>query len=236
MKLGKILLVLIVVLFTLPAMAQTGVTVTGRIVERGNNLPVEQATVRLLTGKDSTLVGGVVSSANGNFTLKNIKAGSYLLHVTFVGFEPTYQPLQITGKVNPVKIGNIELTDGAIQLGEAVVVGKANEVVVRNDTVEYNADSYKVTEGSVLEDLLKKMPGVEIASDGKVTVNGKEIKKIMIDGKEFFSDDPKVASKNLPAKMVDKVQVLDKKSDMAMMTGFDDGNEETVINLTVKPG
>ena len=188
MKLGKILLVLIVVLFTLPAMAQTGVTVTGRIVERGNNLPVEQATVRLLTGKDSTLVGGVVSSANGNFTLKNIKAGSYLLHVTFVGFEPTYQPLQITGKVNPVKIGNIELTDGAIQLGEAVVVGKANEVVVRNDTVEYNADSYKVTEGSVLEDLLKKMPGVEIASDGKVTVNGKEIKKIMIDGKEFFSE------------------------------------------------
>ena len=236
MKLGKILLVLIVVLFTLPAMAQTGVSVTGRIVERGNNLPVEQATVRLLTGKDSTLVGGVVSSANGNFTLKNIKAGSYLLHVTFVGFEPTYQPLQITGKVNPVKIGNIELTDGAIQLGEAVVVGKANEVVVRNDTVEYNADSYKVTEGSVLEDLLKKMPGVEIASDGKVTVNGKEIKKIMIDGKEVFSDDPKVASKNLPAKMVDKVQVLDKKSDMAMMTGFDDGNEETVINLTVKPG
>ena len=236
MKLGKILLVLIVVLFTLPAMAQTGVTVTGRIVERGNNLPVEQATVRLLTGKDSTLVGGVVSSANGNFTLKNIKAGSYLLHVTFVGFEPTYQPLQITGKVNPVKIGNIELTDGAIQLGEAVVVGKANEVVVRNDTVEYNADSYKVTEGSVLEDLLKKMPGVEIASDGKVTVNGKEITKLMIDGKEFFSDDPKVASKNLPAKMVDKVHVLDKKSDMAMMTGFDDGNEETVINLTVKPG
>lgn len=82
--------------------------------------------------------------------------------------------MQITGKVNPVKIGNIELTDGAIQLGEAVVVGKANEVVVENDTVEYNADSYKVTEGSVLEDLLKKMPGVEIASDGKVTVNGKD--------------------------------------------------------------
>jgi len=168
MKLGKILLVLIVTLFSLPSMAQTGVTVTGRIVEQGNNLPVEQATVRLLTGKDSTMVGGVVSSADGNFTLKNIKAGSYLLHVTFVGFEPTYQPLQITGKVNPVKTGNIELTDGAIQLGEAVVIGKANEVVVRNDTVEYNADSYKVTEGSVLEDLLKKMPGVEIASDGKV--------------------------------------------------------------------
>ena len=121
-------------------------------------------------------------------------------------------------------------------MGEAVVIGKAPEVTVRNDTVEYNADSYKVTEGSVLEDLLKKMPGVEVDSEGKITVNGKEVKKVMVDGKEFFSDDPKVASKNLPAKMIDKLQVLDKKSDMAQMTGFDDGEEETVINLTVKPG
>jgi len=87
-----------------------------------------------------------------------------------------------------------------------------------------------------LEDLLKKMPGVEVDSEGKITVNGKEVKKVMVDGKEFFSDDPKVASKNLPAKMIDKLQVLDKKSDMAQMTGFDDGEEETVINLTVKPG
>ena len=80
------------------------------------------------------------------------------------------------------------------------------------------------------------MPGVEVDSEGKITVNGKEVKKVMVDGKEFFSDDPKVASKNLPAKMIDKLQVLDKKSDMAQITGFDDGEEETVINLTVKPG
>ena len=133
-------------------------------------------------------------------------------------------------------MGKLALTDGAIQLGEAVVIGKAPEVTVRNDTMEYNADSYKTTEGSMLEDLLKKMPGVEVDSEGKITVNGKEIKKVLIDGKEFFSDDPKVASKNLPSKMIDKVQVLDKLSDMAKMTGFDDGEEETVINLTVKPG
>lgn len=237
MKLGKHLLGLCIVLFSLPAFAQQGgVDVTGTIIEQSNQEPIEQATVRLLSIKDSALVRGVASSRNGNFTLKNIKAGSYLLHISFVGFDPLYQPLRITGKTNPVNVGKLELSDGAIQLGEAVVIGKAAEVVVRNDTVEYNADSYKVTEGSVLEDLLKKMPGVEIDSDGKVTVNGKEIKKVMIDGKEFFSDDPKVASKNLPAKMIDKVQVLDKKSDMAIMTGFDDGEEETIINLTVKPG
>ncbi|WP_288207090.1 TonB-dependent receptor [uncultured Parabacteroides sp.] len=237
MKSGRYFLWLFLILFSLPAFAQRGgVDVTGTVVEEGNNEPIEQATVRLLNVKDSTMVGGVASSRNGNFTLKGIKAGSYLLHVSFVGFDPLYQPLRITGKNNPVNVGKLALSDGSIMLGEAIVIGKAPEVVVRNDTVEYNADSYKTTEGSVLEDLLKKMPGVEVDSEGKITVNGKEIKKVLIDGKEFFSDDPKVASKNLPTKMIEKVQVLDRLSDMARMTGFDDGDEETVINLTVKPG
>lgn len=95
------------------------------------------------------MVRGVVSARNGSFTLKNVKKGSYLLHITFIGYDPLYQPLQITGKKNPVNVGKLELSDGAIELGEAVVIGKAPEVTVRNDTVEYNADSYKVTEGSV---------------------------------------------------------------------------------------
>lgn len=237
MKSGKCLLMLLMILFSPMAFAQqSGVNVTGSVVEQGSDTPIEQATVRLLNVKDSAMVRGVVSARNGSFTLKNVKKGSYLLHITFIGYDPLYQPLQITGKKNPVNVGKLELSDGAIELGEAVVIGKAPEITVRNDTVEYNADSYKVTEGSVLEDLLKKMPGVEVDSEGKITVNGKEVKKVMVDGKEFFSDDPKVASKNLPAKMIDKLQVLDKKSDMAQMTGFDDGEEETVINLTVKPG
>lgn len=237
MKSGKCLLMLLMILFSPMAFAQqSGVNVTGSVVEQGSDTPIEQATVRLLNVKDSAMVRGVVNAHNGSFTLKNVKKGSYLLHITFIGYDPLYQPLQITGKKNPVNVGKLELSDGAIELGEAVVIGKAPEVTVRNDTVEYNADSYKVTEGSVLEDLLKKMPGVEVDSEGKITVNGKEVKKVMVDGKEFFSDDPKVASKNLPAKMIDKLQVLDKKSDMAQMTGFDDGEEETVINLTVKPG
>ena len=237
MKSGKCLLMLLMILFSPMAFAQqSGVNVTGSVVEQGSDTPIEQATVRLLNVKDSAMVRGVVSARNGSFTLKNVKKGSYLLHITFIGYDPLYQPLQITGKKNPVNVGKLELSDGAIELGEAVVIGKAPEVTVRNDTVEYKADSYKVTEGSVVEDLLKKMPGVEVDSEGKITVNGKEVKKVMVDGKEFFSDDPKVASKNLPAKMIDKLQVLDKKSDMAQMTGFDDGEEETVINLTVKPG
>ena len=237
MKSKRHLLILFLIMLTIPTLAQQrGVDITGTVIEKETNEPIEQATVRLLGEKDSAMIGGVATARNGRFTLKNIKRGNYLLHISYVGFEPLFQPLRITGKTDPIKLGKLALTDGAIQLGEAVVIGKAPEVSINNDTIIYNADSYKVTEGSMLEDLLKKMPGVEVDSEGKITVNGKEIKKILVDGKEFFSDDPKVASKNLPSKMIDKVQVLDKLSDMAKMTGFDDGEEETVINLTVKPG
>lgn len=215
---------------------QVKVNITGQVIEQTTQEPVEQATVRLLQPKDSSMIRGTVSANNGQFTLKGVRPGNYLLNISFVGFDPIYKTIRVTGKENPLKTGKLELSDASIRLAEAVVVGKAPEVSFRNDTIEYNADSYKLTEGSVLEDLLKKMPGVEVDSDGKITVNGKEITKIMVDGKEFFSNDPKVASKNLPAKMIDKLQVLDKKSDMAKMTGFDDGEEETVINLTVKPG
>ena len=185
MRLGKWLLWLCLAAFSPAIFAQqSGVEIKGTIVEQGSNAPIEQATVRLLSVTDSAMVRGVVSSKNGSFSLKNVKKGNYLLHVTFVGFDPLYQPLQVSGKKNPVNVGKLELNDGSIELGEAVVVGKAPEVSVRNDTIEYNADSYKVTEGSVLEDLLKKMPGVEVDSEGKITVNGKEVKKVMVDGKE----------------------------------------------------
>ena len=236
MKTRNYLFILFFIILTTSAYAQRSIEITGTIIEKSTNEPIEQATVRLLGEKDSSMIGGVATSRNGYFTLKNIKKGNYLLHISFVGYEPLFQPLRITGKTNTIKLGKLYLNDGSIQLGEAVIVGKAPEITVNNDTIIYNADSYKVSEGSMLEDLLKKMPGVEIDSEGKIKVNGKEIKKILIDGKEFFSDDPKVASKNLPSKMIDKVQVLDKLSDMAQMTGFDDGEEETVINLTVKPG
>jgi hypothetical protein len=212
------------------------VEIKGTVLEESTNEPVEQATIRLLNVSDSTLINGVATGRNGSFSIRDITPGTYLLSVTYVGFAPYYQPLQITGRTNPVNVGEIELSSGSIELREAVIIGKAAEVVVRNDTIEYNADSYKVTEGSVLEDLLKKMPGVEVSSEGSITVNGKSIKKIMVDGKEFFSDDPNVASKNLPADMIDKLQVVDRKSDMTRMTGFDDGEEETIINLTIKPG
>lgn len=240
MKGGRFLLFVMLIFLHVSVSAQNQrqrrVEVKGTIVEEETNVPVEQATVRLLSLRDSTLVGGAASERNGNFSLKNVSAGNYLLHISFIGFEPLYRSLQITGGTDPVNLGTLKLADGAMLLGDALVMGKAPEVIVRNDTIEYNADSYKVTEGSMLEDLLQKMPGVEIDDEGNVTVNGKSITKMLVDGKEFFSEDPKVASKNLPSNMIEKVQVLDRLSEMSQLTGFDDGEEETVINLTIKPG
>jgi hypothetical protein len=224
-------------LLSLPGKAQQNrkIEIKGTIIEKNSRQAVEAATIRLLSAKDSTMKAGVASESGGQFSLKDINPGTYLLHVSYIGLEPVYHPLRVTGASATVNAGEIEMQENSILLSETVVTAKAVEVTVKEDTVEYNADSYKVAEGSMLEDLLKKMPGVEVGTDGTVTVNGKQIRKILVDGKEFFSDDPKVAAKNLPAKMVEKVQTYDRRSDMAMMTGFDDGDEEAVINLMVRP-
>ena len=112
--------------------------------------------------------------------------------------------------------------------------GVRTAVVAKQDTIEFNAGSFKTAPNATVEELLKKLPGVEVGSDGSITSGGKSVTKILVDGKEFFNDDPKMASKNLPSDMVEKVQVVDRKSDLARLTGVDDGEEETVINLTVK--
>lgn len=210
--------------------------VRGNVVDEHTAQPIEYATVRIFQAKDSTLIKTGITGTDGSFFINGFQAGSYYMVVSNLGYADHKESFALTSGQLTKNYTKISLAESSIMLDEAVVIGKAPEVIVRNDTIEYNADSFKIPEGSALEDLLKKMPGVEVDADGKVTVNGKEIKKFMVDGKEFFSTDPKVASKNLPAKMFDKVQVLDKKSDMAEYTGFDDDEEETIINLTVKPG
>ncbi len=208
--------------------------VSGIILDGETNEPIPAATIRVLDPKDSTLVTGFSSGLEGKFSGR-VKLGNYLAQFTFVGYTEVYRPFTLSPDRASLHLDTIILYEGSILLDEAVVTAPLQELVVKGDTLEYNADYFKVTEVAVVEDLLKQMTGVEIDTDGTITVEGKEIKKILVDGKEFFSDDPKIASKNLPAKMVDKLQVLDNKSEMEKMTGFDDGEEEMVINLTVKP-
>ena len=214
--------------------AETGGSISGTLIDNGTKEPIPLANIRILK-PDSTFVTGKASDNNGRFSIP-VSNGSYIVHVSYIGYNDVYQNAQVTSSNANVRLGNIELSDDNILLSETVVTAKAPEIVVRGDTVEYNADSYKVTESAVLEDLLKKMPGVEVDSEGRITVNGRQIQKIMVDGEEFFSSDPKVASKNLPARMIDRLQVLERRTDISQMTGFDDGEEEAVINLTVRPG
>ncbi|MDR1437084.1 MAG: outer membrane beta-barrel protein [Candidatus Symbiothrix sp.] len=221
---------------SLSVFGQKNSTVSGILLDKSDNEPVISATVELLNAKDSVFVTGAISTLKGEFTLKNLPPGNYVLKVTYLGYLNMNRPLTLSGQPPSVDLGKLYLQANDILLQETVIEGQRPEVVVRNDTIEYDAASYKTTENAVVEDLLKKLPGVEVDKDGKITVNGKEVKKFMVEGKDFFSDDPQVASKNLPAGMVDKLQVLDRKSDMARMTGFDDGEEETIINLTIRPG
>ncbi len=222
-------------MFGLSLSAQNNGRITGKVIDQELKEAIPEANIRLLHKKDSTFYNGTATDLKGNFSI-NVPLGNYIVQVSYVGNHDFFKDVGLTRSNPNINLGTIELGMDNILLSDAVVTAKAAEIVVKGDTVEYNADSYKVTESAVLEDLFKKMPGVEVDKDGKVTVNGREITKIMVDGEEFFSSDPKVASKNLPAKMVDKIQVHDRRTDMSMMTGFDDGDEETVINLTVRPG
>jgi hypothetical protein len=214
---------------------QKNISLSGILLDKLDKEPVVAASVELLAAKDSSLVAGAISSNKGVFSLRNLSQGNYVLRISYVGYLTVTQPIALSGKRTGVQLDTLYLQTNDILLDEAIVEAKRPEVVVKNDTIEYDAASYKVTENAVVEDLLKKLPGAEVDKDGKITVNGKEIKRIMLDGKDFFSDDPQVASRNLPAEMVDKLQVLDRKSDMARMTGFDDGEEETIINLVIRP-
>lgn len=227
----------LLLLSTLSTFAQNKViSVSGRVIEADTKEPVEMATVQLLSLPDSAQAVGITTQKQGQFTLPKVKAGKYVLKVSFVGFLPEFIPVQLSDKTPIKNVGTVNLEPDAVMLSEAIITAEAPPVTVKADTTEYNASAYRVAEGSMLEDLVKKIPGAEVDKDGKITLNGKEIKKIMVDGKEFFSDDPKVSMKNLPANMVEKVKAYDKKSDMARITGIDDGDEEAVLDLTVKKG
>lgn len=226
----KIVVLLLILISTMVTYAGN---VSGRVVDSSKE-PMIQASIRLLAAKDSVYVTGTATNDNGRFRLQGVKSGKYILQATYVGYNPTYK--NITVGAENLRVGEIVMEESSIMLKETTVIGVKTPIKVMEDTVEYNADTYKTQPNAVVEDLLKRLPGVEVDSEGKITANGKEVTKILVDGKEFFSDDPKVASKNLPVNMVDKLQVVDRKSDLARLTGVDDGEDETVINLTVKKG
>ena len=215
--------------------AQGGkVTVSGLVWDSDLNEAMGQATVQLLSAKDSSFVNGGVTQMNGRFQLPAVKAGKYLLKVSFIGYQSQFKNLQLAANRPKHDVGRISLSADAIMMQEAVVVGHVAPVQMSEDTVVFNSAAYKVAEGSALEELVKKLPGAEVDDEGKITINGKSISKILIDGKEFFGDDQDMAMKNIPVEMVEKLKTYERQSDLARITGIDDGEEETVLDLSVK--
>ena len=217
-------------------LAQSGkVTVSGVVLDKEDNSPVMQATVQLLSLPDSTMAAGNVTNNNGRFSL-SVKPGKYVLKVSFVGYLTHMKEYRLSGSKPTLNVGKIALSSDAIMLSEATVTAEAPQVTVSGDTLGYNASAYRTPEGAMLEELVKKVPGAEVDDDGNVKINGKEVKKLLVDGKEFFGGDVKTGLQNLPVDMVDKIKAYDRQSDNARITGIDDGEEETVLDLTVKKG
>ena len=219
-------------LTTVSALAQR--TITGKVVEKDSREAAVQATVSLMSGKDSTIVANALTTVDGDFRLTAPKDGSYLLRVSYVGFKNVFRQVKVEEK--PVAMGTIAVEPDAIMLKETTVTGYMAKVTTKDDTIIYNAGAYRTPEGSVIEELVKKLPGAEVSDDGTVKINGKEVKKVLIDGKEFMTGDTKTAIKNLPTSIVERVKSYDEKSDLARVTGIDDGEEQTVLDFGLKKG
>lgn len=230
---NKLLTTLFALCLTLAASAQK-VTVSGTIVDSEGG-PLPGATV-VIMNPDSTQVTGQQTKSDGSFSISGVKVGKYLLRASFVGYKTAWRQLELTKKNKSMLLGEIVLDDNAKMLKEAQVTARAAQVEMKADTFVYNSDAFRIPEGSNFEALLKKFPGAEITEQGTIKINGKEVKKILVNEKEFFGNDTQMTLKNLPAKMVSKVKAYDRQSDYSRVTGIDDGEEETVLDLTVRKG
>ena len=208
-------------------------TVTGKVVEQDTQEAVIQATAALLTG--DKVVANAVTSTSGSFSIKAPKEGSYTLKVTYVGFK-TYSKKITIKEGKDYHAGTISLEPDAIMLKGATVTARAQKVTLKADTFVYNAAAFRTPEGSVAEELVRRLPGAEISDDGTIKINGKEVKKILVDGREFMTGDTKTAMKNLPTNIIDRIRAYDKQSDLARVSGIEDGEEETVLDFGIKQG
>ena len=215
------------------AYAQNSFTVKLKLVDDKTSEPVSFATASLTVKGQTTAEKYVLTDAEGNASLAKVKKGTYVFKAELMGYKSHEQEVTVDKNVD---LGVIKMSEDVKVLDAASVSAVGNPIVVKKDTIEYSASSFKTSDNDMLEELLKKLPGVEVEADGSITANGETITKIMIDGKSFFLDDPQLASKNIPAKLIEKVKVVEKKSDQALFTGIDDGDEETVIDLSLKPG
>ncbi|MGN1213353.1 MAG: carboxypeptidase regulatory-like domain-containing protein, partial [Bacteroidaceae bacterium] len=208
-------------------------SISGKITDKTTNEPIPMAGVRLMKA-DSTYVTGMATSELGIFIMKLEKGGNYIVKITSIGYKTEFRNISLDTKNKSAALGTIALEPSDFALKGATITAKAAKVEIKNDTFMYNASAYRVPEGAYLESLIDQLPGAEIDDNGTITINGKTVSQIRVDGKDFFKGDNSVAMKNLPADFVKKIKAYDKKSDYTEQTGIDDGNEETVLDLELK--
>ena len=227
----KVILLVVVLCVSVTTFAQR--TVTGKVVEQDTNEAVIQATAALLSGEK--VVANAVTNTSGGFSIKAPREGSYTLKITYVGFK-TYSKKITLKDGKDYRAGTITLEPDAIMLKGATVTAHASKVTLKADTFIYNASAYRTPEGSVVEELVKRLPGAEVGDDGTIKINGKEVKKILVDGKEFMTGDTKTALQNLPTNIIERIRSYDQQSDLSRVSGIQDGEEETVLDFGIKKG
>ena len=210
-------------------------TISGQLLDADLKEPMVQATIQLFTVTDSTFVGGAVSNERGNFIVQAPSAGTFRLRITTVGYQTIDREVTLR-RNESLDLGNLMMETESVMLQEAVVTGRAAQVIVRKDTIMYNPEAFRTPEGSAIEELIKRIPGAEVDEDGNITVNGKEVKKILLDGKEFMLGDVETALKNIPVSIIQNLKFYDQQSDQARITGIDDGEKETVLDFSIKKG
>jgi len=221
---------LFVLATALPSAAQSSV-VTG-VVTDSTDAGLPGATVVLLQPSDSTIVSFGASRTDGTFRIPRVPQGAYLLQVTYVGYVPSTTPVDVGAE--PLDVGRIQLDVDLDGLDPLVVTANRGAMVIKRDTLEFNADAFGTPDGASVEDLLRRLPGVQVDRDGSIQAQGEDVDRVLVDGKEFFGDDPTIATRNLPADAVDRVQIYDRDSETAEFTGVADGNEERTINLALR--
>ncbi|CAN5578916.1 TonB-dependent receptor [soil metagenome] len=220
--------------FTLLSTTGFSQTIRGAVVDSVSRKPLMEASVSLLSGKDSSLVSFGITDGDGKFEFLKVAEGQYRLLVTYVGYRGRAKRISVT-KDDPIAdAGTIDIVAQSQTLMEVSVQGERAPIAVKGDTLEFNAGSFKTRPNAQVEDLLKKLPGVEVDRDGNVKAQGQSITKILVDGKPFFGNDPKMATRNLPADIIDKVQLFDQSSEQSAFSGVDDGDREKTINITTK--
>ena len=210
-------------------------TISGQLIDADLKEPMVQATIQLFTASDSTFVGGTVSDSKGSFSIEAPSNGTFKLKISTVGYQNIEREVTLR-RYQGQDLGELLMTSSSIMLKEAVVVGRAAQVMVRKDTLVYNPEGFRTPEGSAIEELIKRIPGAEVDDEGNITINGKEVKKILIDGKEFMLGDTETALKNLPVSIIQSMKFYDQQSDQARITGIEDGEKETVLDFSIKKG